>query len=251
MRGLDALDRAESAPRRTMANPTRFLSALKDAERERFPAIGVGDDQAITLGRRLAVHRHVGDPGRGNPFLARQLQHDIVRQAVHGNGAGQAAGEIGMAIALALAACTEQATEPSASRPQVSRMRNDSTNGNETAVAEHHRGRHHGARRQQRLHHFEDLHALVLPDVVQLGGGVELAQDLDKFAAANALLELKRYDDASGACGRYAVRYPKSDLLDSYWYVIGYCHFALGEHEQALEMCRKVAEANVAAAAAA
>jgi hypothetical protein len=46
--GLDALDRAESAPRRTMANPARFLSALKDAERERFPAIGVGDDVRLT-----------------------------------------------------------------------------------------------------------------------------------------------------------------------------------------------------------
>ena len=41
----------------------------------------------------------------------------------------------------------------------------------------------------------------------------------------------------------YAKRYPKSDLLDSYWYMIGYCHFAMGEHEAALEMCRKVAEA--------
>ena len=46
--GLDALDRAESAPRRTRANPTRFLSALKGAERERFPAIGVGDDVRLT-----------------------------------------------------------------------------------------------------------------------------------------------------------------------------------------------------------
>ena len=34
----------------------------------------------------------------------------------------------------------------------------------------------------------------------------------------------------------------RATILDSYWYVIGYCHFALGEHEQALEMCRKVAE---------
>jgi hypothetical protein len=46
--GLDALDRAESAPRRSMANPTRFLSALKDAEQARFPAIGVGDDVRLT-----------------------------------------------------------------------------------------------------------------------------------------------------------------------------------------------------------
>ena len=31
--------------------------------------------------------------------------------------------------------------------------------------------------------------------------------------------------------------------LDSFWYVIGYCRFAGGEHEAALEMCRKVADA--------
>ena len=46
--GLDALDRADSAPRRTTPRPGRFLSALKDAERERFPAIGVGDDVRLT-----------------------------------------------------------------------------------------------------------------------------------------------------------------------------------------------------------
>ena len=69
------------------------------------------------------------------------------------------------------------------------------------------------------------------------------AADQAAFATANALLELKRYDPAAVACNRYAQRYPKSDLLDSYWYMIGYCHFASGRHEQALEMCRKVAEA--------
>jgi hypothetical protein len=31
--------------------------------------------------------------------------------------------------------------------------------------------------------------------------------------------------------------------VDSYWYMIGYCDFAGGRHEQALAMCRKVAEA--------
>ena len=69
------------------------------------------------------------------------------------------------------------------------------------------------------------------------------AADQASFAAANALLELKRFDDAAAACARYATRYPKSDLLDSYWYMIGYCDFAGGRHEQALAMCRKVAEA--------
>jgi tetratricopeptide (TPR) repeat protein len=69
------------------------------------------------------------------------------------------------------------------------------------------------------------------------------AADQAAFAAATALLDLRAYDDAAAACNRYAVRYPKSDLLDSFWYVAGYCRFATGRHEAALEMCRKVAEA--------
>jgi len=68
------------------------------------------------------------------------------------------------------------------------------------------------------------------------------AADQAAFSAAGALLELKKYREAIAACNRYAARYPKSDFVDSYWYVIGYGHFALGEHQQALEMCRKVAE---------
>lgn len=43
-------------------------------------------------------------------------------------------------------------------------------------------------------------------------------------------------------CGDFAKRYPESDLLDSFWYLIGYSQFALGEHEAALTMCRKVSE---------
>ncbi|MHB1035874.1 MAG: tetratricopeptide repeat protein [Pirellulales bacterium] len=69
------------------------------------------------------------------------------------------------------------------------------------------------------------------------------AADQASFSLANALLELKSFKEAIAACNRYAGRYPSSDYLDSYWYVIGYCHFALGEHQQALEMCRKVSEA--------
>jgi uncharacterized protein YfaS (alpha-2-macroglobulin family)/tetratricopeptide (TPR) repeat protein len=69
------------------------------------------------------------------------------------------------------------------------------------------------------------------------------AADQAAFSTANALLELKKYEEASAACNRYAQRYPESDLLDSYWYMIGYCHFAAGEHQAALQMCRKVAEA--------
>ena len=68
------------------------------------------------------------------------------------------------------------------------------------------------------------------------------AADQAAFAAAGTLLDLKAYREAATACGRYAKRYEKSDLVDSYWYIIGYCEFAEGKHQAALEMCRKVAE---------
>ena len=68
------------------------------------------------------------------------------------------------------------------------------------------------------------------------------AADQAALADAGVLLDLKAYKDAAAACDLYAKRYPKSELLDAYWYVIGYCHFASGEHEAAIEMCRKVAD---------
>ncbi len=69
------------------------------------------------------------------------------------------------------------------------------------------------------------------------------AADQAAFAAANAQLDLKRYADAAQAVTAYARRYPKSDLLDSYWYILAYCDFATGKHAAAIEMCRKVAQA--------
>ena len=69
------------------------------------------------------------------------------------------------------------------------------------------------------------------------------AADQAAFAAANAQLDLKRYADAAQAVTAYARRYPQSELLDSYWYILAYCDFATGKHAAAIEMCRKVAQA--------
>ncbi|HSG70852.1 MAG TPA: tetratricopeptide repeat protein, partial [Planctomycetaceae bacterium] len=69
------------------------------------------------------------------------------------------------------------------------------------------------------------------------------AADQASFATASALLDLDKYQAAIDRCQQYAVRYPSSRLLDSFWYIIGYSHFELGQHQQALEMCEKVAEA--------
>jgi len=69
------------------------------------------------------------------------------------------------------------------------------------------------------------------------------AADEASFSVANALLDLELYDKAITECERYATRYSESDFLDSFWYIVGYCHFASGAHEKALDMCNKVAEA--------
>ena len=66
------------------------------------------------------------------------------------------------------------------------------------------------------------------------------AADQAAFAAANTLLDIDAYDEAAAACRRYADRYPKSDLLDAFWYVIGYCQFAMGKHEEALNAARSL-----------
>jgi hypothetical protein len=42
--GLDALDQTVARKPGPAAQPARFLSKLKDAAQERFPAIGLGDD---------------------------------------------------------------------------------------------------------------------------------------------------------------------------------------------------------------
>ncbi len=68
------------------------------------------------------------------------------------------------------------------------------------------------------------------------------ADDQVSFALANALLDLEKYQAAIERCGAFAERYPDSKLLDSFWYVIGYSQFAIGKHDAALEMCRRVAD---------
>ena len=69
------------------------------------------------------------------------------------------------------------------------------------------------------------------------------AADQASFALANALLDLEQYEPAIARCDQYAERYPESRLIDSYWYITGYSEFALGRHEEALETCRRVADA--------
>ena len=68
------------------------------------------------------------------------------------------------------------------------------------------------------------------------------AADQASFSLANGLLDLERYSEVIARCTQFAKRYPDSKLLDSFWYVIGYSHFSLGDHAAALEMCRKVAD---------
>ncbi|MEO1997716.1 MAG: tetratricopeptide repeat protein, partial [Planctomycetaceae bacterium] len=68
------------------------------------------------------------------------------------------------------------------------------------------------------------------------------AADQAGFSLASSLLDLEQYQNTIDRCQGFAKRYPDSELLDSFWYMIGYSRFALGQHDKALEMCRKVAE---------
>jgi hypothetical protein len=68
------------------------------------------------------------------------------------------------------------------------------------------------------------------------------AADQAAFSLANALLELKQYKPVIAAATKFAERYKDSNYLDSFWYIVAFGHFALGEHDQALAMARKVAE---------
>ena len=69
------------------------------------------------------------------------------------------------------------------------------------------------------------------------------AADQASFSLASALLDLEQYEAVITRCEKFGDRFPNSKLLDSFWYVIGYSQFALGKHEEALAMCRQVAEA--------
>jgi hypothetical protein len=74
------------------------------------------------------------------------------------------------------------------------------------------------------------------------GWPTDAAADRAAFAAATALVELKDYSQAADAAAAYARRFPQSELLDSFWYLRAYSDFALGRHQAAMEMCRKVAD---------
>ncbi|MDX1962876.1 MAG: MG2 domain-containing protein [Pirellulales bacterium] len=68
------------------------------------------------------------------------------------------------------------------------------------------------------------------------------AADQAAFSLSNALLELQAYSELITRATQYAGRYPQSDFLDSFWYLVAYGHFAKHEHQAAIKMAKKVAE---------
>ncbi|TWU06037.1 tetratricopeptide repeat protein [Stieleria varia] len=69
------------------------------------------------------------------------------------------------------------------------------------------------------------------------------SSDQASFALTTGLIDMKRYQAAIDRADRYSANYPNSKLLDSFWYMTGYCHFELQHPDQAIAMCRKVADA--------
>lgn len=68
------------------------------------------------------------------------------------------------------------------------------------------------------------------------------------FALASGMTELEQYEPTIKLCEQYSRRYPKSEHLSSYWYLTAFCHFALSQPQEALQMSEKVAESVPAAA---
>jgi hypothetical protein len=66
--------------------------------------------------------------------------------------------------------------------------------------------------------------------------------DQAAFSMAAAYLELDQLEQAASWCQQAIKRYPQSALLDSYLYIKGYTHFKLRQYDQALKLCRRVAE---------
>jgi tetratricopeptide (TPR) repeat protein len=67
------------------------------------------------------------------------------------------------------------------------------------------------------------------------------AADQAAFSLATGLLELEKFQSAIDACQLYAKRYPDSNDVDGFLFTVGYCHFALGQTDDALATCEKVA----------
>jgi tetratricopeptide (TPR) repeat protein len=68
------------------------------------------------------------------------------------------------------------------------------------------------------------------------------AADQATFSTVSAFLDLEKYEAAIARCRQAVGRYPDSSLADSFWYVIGYSQYELGQSDDALKTCRKVAE---------
>jgi alpha-2-macroglobulin len=68
------------------------------------------------------------------------------------------------------------------------------------------------------------------------------AADQAGFAMATALLDMGQFEKSAQRAAEFAKRYPNSQLLDSFWYIIGFSRFAQGRHDDALETVKKVAE---------
>jgi alpha-2-macroglobulin len=68
------------------------------------------------------------------------------------------------------------------------------------------------------------------------------AADQASFSTVSAFLDLEKYEAAIGRCRRAVARYSDSPLADSFWYVIGYSQYEMGQSDDALKTCRKVAE---------
>ena len=55
----------------------------------------------------------------------------------------------------------------------------------------------------------------------------------DPIACPTGTFNSQTGQSSAAACQAYSKRYARSDLVDSFWYIIGYCEFATGRHQAA------------------
>ena len=83
--------------------------------------------------------------------------------------------------------------------------------------------------------------ARLLSDFLTLYPADPLADDA-AFSMANALLDLKQYDQAVEHGSRYRARFVESEFASGFQYMVALGHFWLRQHEQALRAAKAVAD---------
>jgi len=71
------------------------------------------------------------------------------------------------------------------------------------------------------------------------------ASDDASFSLLNAFLELEGYDEAVKLSQRFQKKFTQSEFYDSFIYTEAVARFSLGQYDEAIDLCKKVAEMKI------